>query len=116
VRLADVQFRSHGYVVIAHITGEVDLSNAGELRTAMFDALANDTSALVLELGDVDHLDSAGIRLLYSLRADLRARGQALRLVIPPRSAAHDALRLAGVAHHIELAETVDEVIAELAS
>ena len=114
MRLADVEFRSRGHIVIAHITGEVDLSNAGELGTALIDAVANDTWALVLELSDVEHLDSAGIQLLYHLRADLQARGQTLRLVIPPRSAAHDALRLAGVSHHIQLADTVDDALGEL--
>ncbi len=114
MKLADVQFRSHEDVVIAHITGEVDLSNAGELGKALIDAIANDAWGLVLELGEVEHLDSAGIQLVYRLRADLRARGQGLLLVIPQRSTAHDALRLAGVSHHIQLAETVDEALAEL--
>jgi len=116
VRLADVQFRSRGHVVIAQITGEVDHSNAGELGAAVIDAIANDASALVLELSDVEHLGSAGIQLLYRLRADLRARGQELRLVIPQRSAAHGALRLAGVSDHIQLAETVEHALAELPS
>jgi len=114
VRLADVRFGSHEHVVIAHVTGEVDLSNAGELGSALIDAIASDTWALVLELSDVEYLDSAGIQLLYRLRADLRARGQGLSLVIRRRSAAHDALRLAGVSDHIHLAETVDDALAEL--
>ena len=116
MRLADVQFDSHECAVVARITGEVDLSNAGEIRTALIDAVRNDSLALVLELGDVDHLDSAGIQLIYRLREDLRARGQALGLVIPRRSAAHDALRLAGVSRHIQLVETIDEAIAQLAA
>jgi len=114
--LADVHFRSHEHVVIAHITGEVDLSNAGALGSALIDAIANHMSALVLELTDVEHVDSAGIQLLYRLRADLRARGQALRLVIPARSPPHDALRLAGVSQHLALAETVDDALADLAT
>lgn len=114
MRLADVQFHSREHVVIAHLTGEVDLSNAQELGNALLDAIANDTSALVLELGDVEHLDSAGIQLLYRLRTDLRTRGQTLQLVIPARSAAHDALRLAGVSDHVQLAETVDDALAAL--
>jgi len=114
VRLADVQFRSHERAVVAHITGEVDLSNVEEIGTALIDAIPNDSPALVIELSDVEHLDSAGIQLIYRLRQDLRARGQTLRLVIPQGSAAHDALRLAGVSTYIQLAETVDEALAEL--
>jgi hypothetical protein len=36
--------------------------------------------------------------------------------VIPQRSAAHGALRLAGVSDHIQLAETVEHALAELPS
>jgi anti-anti-sigma factor len=115
VRLADVQFDSHERAVVARITGEVDLSNAHEIRSALTAAIPSDSLALVLELTDVEHLDSAGIQLLYRLREDLRARGQSLRLVIPRGSAAHDALRLAGVSRYIQLAESVDAAIADLA-
>jgi anti-anti-sigma factor len=116
LRLADVQFDSHERAVVGRITGEVDLSNAGEIGRALIDAMPNDALALVLELSDVDHLDSAGIQLIYRLREDLGARGQSLQLVIPRHSAAHDALRLAGVSRHMHLAESVDDAIAELAT
>jgi anti-anti-sigma factor len=114
LRLAEVRFDSHERAVVAYINGEVDLSNAAELGTALLDAVRNEVAGLVLELSGVDHLDSAGIQLIYRLREDLRARGQALGLVIPPGSAAHDALRLAGVSAHVRLVDTVDEAIAEL--
>jgi anti-sigma B factor antagonist len=115
VRLADAQFDSHERAVVARITGEIDLSNAGGIGAAVMDAIPNDANALVLELSDVEYLDSAGIQLIYRLREDLRARGQSLHLVIPRSSAAHDALRLAGVSRHIQLAESVDDALAELA-
>ena len=114
MRLADVQFDTRERVLVARISGEVDLSNAGAIGTALIEAIPNDSLALVLELSDVDHLDSAGIQLIYRLREDLRARGQSLQLVIPRRSAAHDALRLAGVSRHIQLAESVEDALAEL--
>jgi anti-sigma B factor antagonist len=116
VRLADVQFDTRERAVVARVTGEVDLSNAGEIGRALIDAIPNDSVALILELSDVDHLDSAGIQLVYRLREDLRARGQSLQLVIPQRSAAHDALRLAGVTRHLHLSESIDDAIAELAT
>jgi anti-anti-sigma factor len=114
VRLADVQFDSHERAVVARITGDVDLSNAGEIETALIGAIPNHSLALVLELSDVDHLGSAGIQLIYRIRADLNARGQSLQLVIPRRSVAHDALRLAGVSRHIQLAESIEDAIAGL--
>ena len=115
MRLADVQFRSDDDgVVVARITGEIDLSNGEELGAALMDAISNDTLGLVVDLSEVEHLDSAGIQLIYRLRETLRARGQTLQLVIPGRCAAHDALRLAGASSHIQMAEAVEDAIGQL--
>lgn len=113
--LADVRFLNAGRAVVAHVTGEIDISNAESLRNAITEATPNQSLALVLDLTDIGYLDSAGIRLIYQLRGDLRARGQSLRLVIPPASPAVDALRLAGVARHLETVETVETALRDLA-
>ena len=113
--LADVRFIHSGRAMIAHLSGEVDISNADNLRTAITEATPNQSLALVFDLSDIDYLDSAGIQLIYQWRADLRARGQSLRLVIPASSPATDALRLAGVERHLETVETVDAALENLA-
>jgi anti-anti-sigma factor len=109
MRLADVEFDSSGHGVVAHVSGEIDLSNAEIIGAALVDSMQNHEHRLILDLSDVEYLDSAGIQLIYQLRERLRARGQALRLVIPSSSASHDALRLAGLSQHVEMAETVEE-------
>jgi anti-sigma B factor antagonist len=114
VKLADVQFSEHERVVIARLTGEVDLANAASIETAIVESTPNNALALILDVSAVDYLDSAGIHLVYKLREKLRARGQTLRLVIPADSPAHDALRLAGVSGNVETAEAVEAALAEL--
>jgi anti-anti-sigma factor len=115
VTLADVQFTNHDRTVVARLLGEIDLSNAEHIGGAIGRAMPNHTLALVLDLSEIDFLDSAGIQLLYQLRENLRARDQALRLVIPPDSAASDALRLAGISGHIETAASLDDALREVA-
>jgi anti-sigma B factor antagonist len=115
VTLADVRFTHSGRVVVAQLTGEVDISNADSLRTAITEATPNESLGLVLDLSEIDYLDSAGIQLIYQLRSDLRARGQSLRLVIPSTSPARDALRLAGVERHLETVETIDAALRDFA-
>jgi anti-sigma B factor antagonist len=109
--LADVQFTDRGQAVVAQVTGEVDLSNAESIRNAITDVTSNSSLAVVLDLSELDYLDSAGIQLIYQLREDLRARGQELRLVIPPGSPATDALRLAGVERHLETTAAVEDAL-----
>jgi anti-anti-sigma factor len=113
VKLADVQFSERDRVVIARLTGEIDLSNAGAIESAIAEATPNHALALILDVGALGYLDSAGIHLIYKLREKLRARGQSLRLVIPADSPANDALRLAGVSRNVDTAETLDAAMAE---
>ena len=75
--------------------------------------MPNHARTLVLDLSDIEYLDSAGIRLIYRLAEQLQTRGQALRLVIPASSPANDTLRLAGVAGTIEILETADQALRE---
>jgi anti-sigma B factor antagonist len=109
--LADVQFTVSDETVVAGVTGEVDLSNAGHLCDAIVDATANDALGVVLDLSAVDYLDSAGIHLIYRLRESLRARGQKLMLVIPGQSPVHDSLRLAGVTRHLPISASVQDAV-----
>src|SRR5437868_5741264 len=102
--------------MVASMTGEIDLSNAEDVRAAIVGALPNHSLALVLDLSSVVYMDSATVRLIYHLREDLRARGQALRLVVPTASPANDALRLAGVRHQVETLETVADALRDLDS
>ena len=116
MRLGDLQLNLRDGAVIARVTGEIDMSNAGELRHAIADYTPNDSLGVVLDLTSVDYVDSAGIHMLYRLGESLRQRGQALRIVIPPESAASDALRLAGIKRHAEAVAEVDEGLRELAA
>jgi anti-sigma B factor antagonist len=113
VKLGDVQFSDHERVVVARLTGEIDLSNADGIEAAIAEAMPNHVLALILDVSALGYLDSAGIHLIYKLREKLRARGQTLRLVIPPDSPANDALRLAGVSRHVDTAETLEAAMAE---
>jgi len=71
--------------------------------------MTNEELALILDLSQVDYLDSAGIQLLYQLRERLRVRSQVLRLVIPAGSPANHALKLAGISRYIDISETVED-------
>ena len=113
MKLADVQFSDQERVVVARLSGEVDLSNAEAIENAIVEATPNHALALILDVSQLDYLDSAGIHLIYKLREKLRARGQTLRLVIPPDSPANDALRLAGVPRNIDTAESLEAAMAE---
>ncbi len=97
MRLAELEHAREDEIVVARIRGEVDMSNAEELRYELTRVTPNQALALVLDLTEVEYLDSAGIHLVYRLREDLSMRGQGFRLVIPSDSPVIDTLRLAGL-------------------
>jgi len=114
VTLADVQFIERGRTLVARLTGEIDLSNSEAVGTAIAETTPKHMEAVILDLGGVDYLDSAGIRLIYRLPEQLRARGQILSLVIPADSPAYDALRFAGVDRHTGVSEMTEQAFSEL--
>lgn len=106
--LADLEFEVADRVVIAHVDGEIDMSNADELGNAFSLRLTNDALGLVVDLRQVDYLDSAGIHLIYALRERLDTRGQQLRLVVAQDAPICEALRIAAVPRTVAAFETVD--------
>jgi anti-sigma B factor antagonist len=112
--LADVRFETVGRVVVARFEGEIDLSNADALHAAVARQISNHALGLVLDLAGVGYLDSAGIHVIYELREHLRARGQAVRVVVPSDSPVAEALRLADVPRSVGVAETVEAALRSL--
>jgi len=114
MKIADLSIETRGPVVVAHLRGEVDMSNAWQLRDELNAATRNDAVGLVLDLSQVEYLDSAGIHLIHRLRGALRTRGQQLRLVIPPVSPVNDTLRLAGLDWDEEVVGNTEAAAREL--
>ena len=112
--LADVSFETLDGVVVARLEGEVDMSNATELGAAITASIPSDARGLVLDLGDVGYVDSAGIHVLFELRERLTRRGQDIRLVLATDSPVATALEYAGVQSMLGVAATVQGAIEDL--
>jgi anti-anti-sigma factor len=109
--LADVQITLTASALIAHVTGEVDMSNAEDVGATVISATPNEAYGVILDLSGVEYLDSAGIYVIYGMRTSLQSRGQAMILVIPSSSPVYDSLRLAGVERPGEVAESVEDAL-----
>jgi anti-anti-sigma factor len=107
MRLADLKVDADGPVICASLRGEIDMSNAAELRAELNAITPNTALGLILDLTEVSYLDSAGIHFIHRLREDLRAGGQRLQLVVPPEAVVNATLTLAGVDWSGDTADTV---------
>ena len=107
-KLAEFTFEERGSVLIASVNGEIDGSNAGDLRLALADRLPSSASALVLDLSETNYLDSAGIHSLFELGRRLAARRQSLRLVVPTDAPMRRVLELCAVDAVAPMDSTLD--------
>ena len=98
-------------VVVASVRGEIDVSNAAQV----FDELikfSNQELGLVVDLGGVEYLDTAGIALLYDLHLRLRRREQSLVVVAPALGVPRRVLELTAFDTRVALADELDPAIA----
>ena len=112
--LADVTFETLGDVVVARVEGDVDMSNARELGAAITARVPSEARALVLDLGGVGYVDSAGIHVFFELRERLTRRGQDIRVALADDSPVATALEYAGVQRALGAAATVRDAIENL--
>lgn len=115
-RLAQLEFEERGRVVIARLTGELDLSNVHDIGDGLTATLTSETVGLVLDLSALAHLDSAGLRLVFDLRQRLATARQRLVAVVPPGSPIREILDLAAVPATVPLYEELDDAVAAAAA
>jgi anti-sigma B factor antagonist len=95
---------------IVHLAGELDLYNAPEVRAALLEAAAGEPERLVVDLGEVDFVDSTVLGVLVEARTKLANRRSFLLA-----AAGHDthrALQISGLERHLSVHETVDGALA----
>lgn len=83
--------------VVVRLSGVIDLSNARELEARVLER-GDGTGPLVLDLSELDYLDSSGLAMIDRLAGALAARNRPLRLIAPEGSVAHGVLRIAQLA------------------
>jgi len=95
-------------VVVASLSGEIDLSNAAEITDALLGGVPNEALGLVIDLSEVSYIDSAGVRMLAELDHRLGWRAQALRVVAPQESRSRRVLEIAGLERVLSLDTSVE--------
>jgi anti-anti-sigma factor len=72
------------YVVLT-LAGESDFANGRQLRDELVSQLSRGARRLIVDVSELDFMDSTGVNVLVAVRAALLARGGSLVLVAPQR-------------------------------
>jgi anti-anti-sigma factor len=103
-------------VVVARLSGEIDLSNAREVGDELSSSVPNTALGLVLDLTATTYLDSSGVHLVFDLAERLRRRQQQLRVVVPAGAPIRRVLRIVELDDTVPVIATVDEAIEQIRS
>ena len=90
--------------VLVKVAGEVDVSNASELRDAIDAKLPETTGELVVDLADVPYIDSTGIGVLVGAAHRAQKQGATLVVARPQRNVAR-VLGMLGVEKDLNIRE-----------
>ena len=112
--LSEVEVVARNGVVVAHVRGEIDLSNADSTFSTLKRVADGAEEGLVVDLSGLDYLDSAGVRLLFTLARAVTRKGRSLRAVVPREAQIRRVLELADVGQLMGLDETQDEAVEQL--
>src|SRR5918997_6045823 len=78
------------------VSGEIDLANATAVEDELREAVSQQPTTVSVDLTDLTYLDSAGIRILFTMASRLRALRILLELIVPLDSPTRRLIELSG--------------------
>jgi len=95
--------------VVVRLAGELDLYNANEVRSALLEEAANAPERIVVDLSQVQFIDSTALGVLIEARSKLANRRAFL--LAAPAAETRRALEISGLDRHFGLHDTLDDAL-----
>jgi anti-anti-sigma factor len=111
--LARVEGERQGTICLVRVHGEIDLSNAHEVSSAIGTVMGQETRWLVVDLSEITYLDSSGVALLLRLAERLQTRRRQLHLVVPRGSPVRRVLVFTGLPRVIPVEARLEDALAQ---
>jgi anti-anti-sigma factor len=110
-----MKLEQRGEVVVARVTGELDLASAPRTGEEIEAAVPSSARGLVVDFSELDFIDSSGIAMLFNLARRLGGRRQQLRVVTVPGEPVSRVLDLVEFGRAAPLHADLDSAVAEMA-
>ena len=98
-----------GTACVVQLGGELDLYNADNVRTALADVCAKSPERVVVDLSEVEFIDSTALGVLIEARTKLDNRQSFL--LAAPALETRRALQISGLDRHFSVHDTVPEAL-----
>ncbi len=106
----DISFRDIGESKVIEVSGEVDLYNVSELKKALFSVTDGNHSSVIVDMKNVNYMDSSGIGALVAGQKKMKAHNGTFALMN-----IHDdvlnILKLATLDKFFKIYESEDELL-----
>jgi anti-anti-sigma factor len=105
-----VEVQRHGRVAVIAVTGELDLATGPQLEAELHGISASDTELVIVDLRNLEFMDSTGLSII--VRAHQRLTGEGCQLgLVKGSPQVQRLLDLTGVADRIALVNRPEELI-----
>ena len=109
--LVQLAIEEKGDVVVAHVTGELDLAGAPSTGEAIGEAVPTSARVLVVDFSGLEFIDSSGIAMLFNLARRLGSRRQELRVVATGGGPVSRVLEIVEFDRAAPVHETLDDAL-----
>jgi len=94
--------------IVLVLAGELDLYNAAELRAALEEAIGSGARRIVVDMAEVEFVDSTALGVLIEARAKVGENGL---LLAAPGTETRRTLEVSGLDRHLSVHDSVDEAL-----
>jgi anti-anti-sigma factor len=113
--LVELEIEERGEVVVARLSGELDIAGAPGMGERIHAAVPTSARALVIDFSSLDFIDSSGIAMLFGLARKLGSRRQQLRVVATSGRPVARVLDIVEFDRAAPVHATLDDALAETA-
>ena len=111
----EIEERDGADVVVARLTGELDIAGAETTGRRIAEAVPSSARGVVVDMTDLEFIDSSGISMLFGLARRVGSRRQELRVVAPAGRPVARVLEIVEFERAAPVHADVDSAVAEIA-
>jgi anti-anti-sigma factor len=100
-----VRTAKEGDTHVISLCGELDLANAGTAETALETSLADNVTQVVIDMRELEFIDSTGIALLVAALGNNHSDEEKVRFIPSAAPAVTRVLELTGLSERLPLAD-----------
>jgi anti-sigma B factor antagonist len=95
--------------LVIRLAGELDLYNADDVRKALTDAIDSGTGRIIVDMSEVEFVDSTTLGVLLEARSKIGRHGL---LIAAPQAETRRTLQVSGLDRHLPVHDSVDGALA----